>query len=51
MDLILCSKQDTSQGQAAATALQADYTSGALNQTNFQTSVQRVMDLRYGLGG
>lgn len=51
MDLILCSKQDTSQGQAAASALQTDYSSGALNQTNFQTSVQRVMDLRYGLGG
>jgi len=49
MDLILCSARDTTQGEAATTALATAYTNGQLDQTAFNTAVNRITALRASL--
>jgi beta-N-acetylhexosaminidase len=49
MDLILCSARDTSQGEAATTALATAYTNGQLDQAAFNTAVNRISALRASL--
>jgi beta-N-acetylhexosaminidase len=49
MDLILCSARDTSQGEAATTALATAYSSGQLDQAAFNAAVDRVTALRASL--
>jgi beta-N-acetylhexosaminidase len=49
MDLILCSARDTTQGEAATTALATAYTNGQLDQTAFNAAVDRVTNLRASL--
>ncbi|MEW1864018.1 beta-N-acetylhexosaminidase [Streptomyces sp. NBC_00669] len=49
MDLLLCSARATSQGDAAAQALAAAYTSGQLPAADFDAAVQRVTALRTSL--
>lgn len=49
MDLLLCSARDTTQGDAAATALASAYTSGQLGSAEFNAAVQRVTALRNSL--
>jgi beta-N-acetylhexosaminidase len=46
MDLILCSARDVTQGDQAEAALSAAVTSGKLDQGTFDTSVERVLDMR-----
>ena len=49
-DLILCAGS-FSQGQSALAGLQAAYSGGSLGSEAFTAAVQRVLDLRMGLGG
>ena len=49
MDLILCSARDTTQGEAATTALATAYTNGQLDQAAFNTAVNRITALRASL--
>jgi beta-N-acetylhexosaminidase len=49
MDLLLCSAQDVTQGQAATSALAGALDSGQLNSATFNAAVQRVTALRAGL--
>jgi len=49
MDLLLCSAQDVSQGQAVTTALAGALDGGQLNSTIFNAAVQRVTALRNSL--
>jgi beta-N-acetylhexosaminidase len=49
MDLILCSAQDPSQGEAATAALASALGSGQLDPTAFNDAVNRVTALRAGL--
>jgi beta-N-acetylhexosaminidase len=46
MDLLLCSAQDPSQGQAVTSALASALDSGQLNSASFDAAVQRVTALR-----
>jgi beta-N-acetylhexosaminidase len=50
MDLILCAKGRVSEGEEAMNGLARGYLDGTLNRSAFQASLQRVIDLRYGLG-
>jgi len=49
MDVLLCSAQDVSQGQAVTTALAGALDGGQLNSTAFNAAVQRVTALRNSL--
>ena len=49
MDLLLCSARDTSQGEAATTALATAYGNGQLDQAAFNAAVNRITALRAGL--
>ncbi len=49
MDLLLCSAQDVTQGQAVTSALAGALDSGQLNSATFNAAVQRVTALRAGL--
>jgi beta-N-acetylhexosaminidase len=49
MDLVLCSAQDPSQGQAVVTALAGALDGGQLDPAVFNAAVQRVTALRNGL--
>jgi beta-N-acetylhexosaminidase len=49
MDLILCSARDTTQGEAATTALATAYSNGQLDQAAFNTAVNRITALRASL--
>jgi len=49
MDLLLCSAQDPSQGQAVVTALAGALDGGQLDPATFTGAVQRVTALRNGL--
>ena len=49
MDLLLCSAQDVSQGQAVTSALAGALDGGQLNSTTFNAAVQRVTALRNSL--
>lgn len=49
MDLILCSARDTTQGEAATSALATAYTNGQLDQAAFNTAVNRITALRASL--
>jgi beta-N-acetylhexosaminidase len=49
MDLLLCSAQDVSEGQAVTTALAGALDGGQLNSTTFNAAVQRVTALRNSL--
>ncbi|HLK76008.1 MAG TPA: glycoside hydrolase family 3 N-terminal domain-containing protein [Streptosporangiaceae bacterium] len=49
MDVLLCSAQDVSQGQAVTTALAGALDGGQLNSTIFNAAVQRVTALRNSL--
>jgi beta-N-acetylhexosaminidase len=51
MDLLLCSAQNPSQGEAAVTALTGAYRNGSLNRTKFRDSVRRILALRMSLPG
>jgi beta-N-acetylhexosaminidase len=51
MDLLLCSVQNPSQGEAAVTALTGAYRAGSLNRTKFRDSVRRILALRMSLPG
>ena len=46
MDLLLCSAQDPSEGQAVTTALASALDGGQLDATTFNAAVQRVTALR-----
>ncbi|MFC5908009.1 glycoside hydrolase family 3 N-terminal domain-containing protein [Streptacidiphilus monticola] len=50
MDLLLCSSQSVSQGDAAAQALVSALDSGRLNRAAFAAAAARVTALRSGLG-
>ena len=49
MDLLLCSAQDPSEGQAVVTALAGALDGGQLDPAAFNAAVQRVTALRNGL--
>ena len=49
MDLLLCSAQDLTEGQAVVTALAGALISGQLGPAAFNAAVQRVTNLRAGL--
>jgi beta-N-acetylhexosaminidase len=49
MDLLLCSAQDVTEGQAVVTALAGALKSGQLGATAFHAAVQRVTTLRTSL--
>jgi beta-N-acetylhexosaminidase len=49
MDLLLCSAQDPSEGQAVVTALAAALDGGQLDSATFTAAAQRVTALRNGL--
>ena len=49
MDLLLCSAQDVTEGQAVVTALASAVDSGQLDAAAFDAAVQRVTALRNGL--
>ena len=49
MDLLLCSAQDPSEGQAVVTALAGALDSGQLDSATFTAAAQRVTALRTGL--
>jgi beta-N-acetylhexosaminidase len=49
MDLLLCSAQDVTEGQAVVTALASALDSGQLDAAAFDVAVQRVTALRNGL--
>ena len=49
MDLILCSAQDPTEGEAAVTTLASAYTSGQLDPTAFNAAVNRITALRASL--
>ncbi len=49
MDLLLCSVQDPSEGQAVTSALASALDSGQLNSATFNAAVQRVTALRTSL--
>jgi beta-N-acetylhexosaminidase len=49
MDVLLCSVQDPSEGQAVTSALASALDSGQLNSAAFNASVQRVTTLRTSL--
>jgi beta-N-acetylhexosaminidase len=46
MDLLLCSAQDPSEGQAVTSVLASALDSGQLNSASFDAAVQRVTALR-----
>jgi beta-N-acetylhexosaminidase len=48
MDLLLCSAQDVTEGQAVVTALAGALRSGLLDSATFNAAVQRVTALRAG---
>jgi beta-N-acetylhexosaminidase len=50
MDLLLCASQSVNQGTSAVNALAAALTSGKLNRSAFNGSVERVLALRNSLG-
>jgi beta-N-acetylhexosaminidase len=50
MDLILCASRDVSQGEQAMDGMESAYLDGALSPSLFRASLQRVVDLRSGLG-
>jgi beta-N-acetylhexosaminidase len=50
MDLILCAKGHVSEGEQAMNGLERGYLDGTLSRSEFQASLQRVIDLRYSLG-
>jgi beta-N-acetylhexosaminidase len=49
MDLILCSGQDPSQGEAALASLESHYRNRTLNQAAFKAAVARILALRASL--
>jgi beta-N-acetylhexosaminidase len=49
MDLILCSAQQTTEGDQAKTALENDYQDGTLGHAAFQAALQRVLVLKSSL--
>ena len=49
MDLLLCSAQDPSEGQAVVTALAGALDRGQLDPATFNAAVDRVTALRNGL--
>ena len=49
MDLMLCSAQDPTEGQAVVTALASALDGGQLDSATFTAAVQRVTALRAGL--
>ena len=49
MDLLLCSAQDPTEGQAVVTALASALDGGQLDSATFTAAVQRVTALRVGL--
>jgi beta-N-acetylhexosaminidase len=49
MDLLLCSAQDTAQGQSVVSALASALEAGKLGSTTFSTAAQRVTMLRHSL--
>jgi beta-N-acetylhexosaminidase len=49
MDLLLCSAQDPSEGQAVTLALASALDSGQLTSATFNAAVQRVTALRTSL--
>ena len=49
MDLMLAAAQNVTEGQQAAAELASAYTTGALNQTDFQAAVNRITALRQSL--
>jgi beta-N-acetylhexosaminidase len=51
MDLILCSGQTPSQGQAALASLESHYRNRTLNQAAFRAAVARILALRASLPG
>lgn len=51
MDLILCSAQRVSEGEAVRTTLADAYRNGTLNSSVFQAALARVLALRYSLRG
>jgi beta-N-acetylhexosaminidase len=51
MDLILCSGQTPSQGEAALASLENGYRNRTLNQAAFRAAVARILALRAGLPG
>ncbi len=50
MDLLLCSAQDVTQGQAVTSALASALDSGQLNSATFNAAVQRISTLRATVG-
>jgi beta-N-acetylhexosaminidase len=50
MDLILCAAGHVSEGGKAMDGLKSGYLDGTLSKTAFQASLQRIIDLRSGLG-
>jgi beta-N-acetylhexosaminidase len=50
MDLLLCSAQDPSEGQAVTSALASALDGGQLNSVAFNAAIQRVTTLRNALG-
>ncbi len=51
MDLILCSAQQVSEGEAVRITLADAYRSGTLSRSVFQAALARVLALRYSLRG
>jgi beta-N-acetylhexosaminidase len=51
MDLILCSGQTPSQGEAALASLENGYRNRTLNRAAFRAAVARILALRAGLPG
>ena len=51
MDLILCAKGHVSEGEEAMNGLESGLLDGTLSKPEFRASLQRVIDLRYSLGG
>ncbi len=51
MDLLLCSEQNFTEGEQAATGLENGYRDGQLGHTAFTAALQRVLALRASLGG
>jgi beta-N-acetylhexosaminidase len=51
MDLMLCSGDSLPMGTQAKDGLSAALLDGSLSSANFQRSAQRVVDLRFSLGG
>lgn len=51
LDLILCSGQTPSQGEAALASLENHYRNRTLNQASFRAAVARILALRSSLPG